>query len=128
MVSLRKTVFRRLTGWLHIRTHPPQTHQRRHSVAQNQPGEASSSTTKEGGANLKDLIADARAQEEAERIMRQMEDGAQREAAEAAAGGPKYMPTTEGDDPIVQALRKVVGVDVVESESLLCMSCGFDFV
>jgi hypothetical protein len=68
------------------------------------------------GANLKDLLADARAQEEAERIMRQMEEGAQRESAEAAASGPKYMPSTEGDDPIVQALMKVVGVQSVESE------------
>lgn len=80
---------------------------------------ASTSSTSGGAGktgNLKDIIANARAQEEAERIMKQMEDSAERASAEAAAGGPKYMPTTEGDDPIVQALRKVVGVATVESE------------
>jgi hypothetical protein len=87
-------------------------------VANDQASSSSSSGTSSKGPNLKDLLADARAQEEAERIMRQMEEGAQRESAEAAASGPKYMPKTEGDDPIVQALRKVVGVSVVESELL----------
>ncbi len=77
---------------------------------------SSSGTSSPKGPNLKDLLADARAQEEAERIMKQMEEGAQRETADAMASGPKYMPSTEADDPIVQALRKVVGVAVVESK------------
>lgn len=41
--------------------------------------------------------------------------GAQRETQEAQAAGPKYQPSTEDDDPIVQALQKVLGVETVES-------------
>ena len=69
--------------------------------------------------NLADIIADARAQEEAEKIMKQMEEGAVREMGEAQAAGPKYMPSIEPDDPIVQALQKVLGVGVVEKWELL---------
>ena len=95
--------------------HGPRPRHRLQSVARNDTT-ASAGQQQGTAANLKDLIADARAQEEAERIMQQMEEGAAHASAEAAAGGPKYQPTTEGDDPIVRALRKVVGVATVESE------------
>ncbi|TFJ83631.1 hypothetical protein NSK_004735 [Nannochloropsis salina CCMP1776] len=69
--------------------------------------------------NLADVIADARAQEEAEKIMKELEDGAVREMGEAQAAGPKYMPSTEPDDPIVMSLQKVLGVGRVEKWELL---------
>ena len=42
--------------------------------------------------------------------------GARREDEEATIGGPKYQPSTKNDDPIVQALQKVLGVKTVESK------------